>query len=387
MKFSKALNIKLNSVNNFENKLESVNSINHFENDLNAVKNVETISFNDNVNAVYNQQNLIGQSYPVENYNLDNYQENTHNQFSFITEWELRKMNLDLEGLSTIIGYDLARMNMIESISRCGPNNENRKVRIKTYNLETKDYEITEYLLVNKNGEYMLSSISKNGFTMYCDIDDVDKQRIRDMIGLDENVEIRGRSYLKIGDYTVPIYWVGDLNSIFCMQCLEAVNGAINKYPENVVEFIFKNADFCGFFIGDLKSSPAKIDSFNSETKSMWAAYAYLDEYIYMNGVWIDSDCSEIFHEFAHILDRVLGQESYFSMNDEVMLKFYDDYKKIIQSLDEIHYESNSYPDGIPNVLEFFAQSVTIYLMNPTEFALLLPDLYNYIDSLLSNVS
>ena len=87
----------------------------------------------------------------------------------------------------------------------------------------------------------------------------------------------------------------------------------------------------------------------------------------------------------GHIIDYLVGIESYSSLSDEILLELYEKNKKSIQELGD-GYNSSGYPEGLPNALEFFAQLSAVYFFNPEELQILLPECYNYIRDFYNNL-
>ncbi len=346
--------------------------------------NIEDLSKNRNLNTLnsYNTKtseiktiNLDAENANIEQYHFEakGWIEDIHDAiFPPTIQDKLDEIGINTYELGEMIHYHPITVDGIESITDCGPDGENRKIIIND------DEGQIEVLLVKENGEYIYSSIKlSDGTTIYCNLSESEKQRIRDSIGLSDDVEINGYSELEINGKKVYSYWVGDDCTLQeTRDAISCIKEGLNNYPSNMLNRVFNSDEFKGFFIGTEKDAP--------ETLSInWAAYACGGKYIFVDRAPFGS--TVIPHEFTHILDNTIG---YFSDSDSEFRNLYNKYKKQFQQAfdDRIGYTSSLYPNGIPNNHEFFAEVISIYLETPEEIESLFPDLYVYIDDVITSI-
>lgn len=332
----------------------------------------------------------------IENINIDSPQfeadglikENIDQVLPKSVQDELDEIGITPDELGEMIHFDSITIDDIESITDCGSNGENKKIVInlvgRYYGGYEEEFDKVEVFLTKENGEYIVSSIKfSDGTTIQCNLSESRKQKIRDSIGLSEDVEIKGYSVLGIKGQRVPVYWNVDSLRGF-KSFLDGVKEALNLYPSSALNRVLDSGHFKGIFYGTHRDAPDGMDKDEN-----WAAFALKDEYIYYNaGAGLEFSTHYITHEFAHLLDRAMGPNgvtSRFSVEDVKFKKIYEKYKKQFQQAfdDRIGYNSYSFPEGIPIVEEFFAEVVSIYLQYPEELESLFPDLYEYVDDIM----
>ena len=212
-----------------------------------------------------------------------------------------------------------------------------------------------------------------------------EQEQLRKEFNLVDGVPIKGYSILIINGHETKVYWVGDdVDYEDFQKNLKMIEEQMSIYPSNVLNRVFNTGHFKGFLIGTKKSTNVNCEN--------WTAFAHLDQYIYIIADKYDfNKKSTVFHEFAHILDSALDNgRGHFTINNLEIKTLYEKYRKIIQEIPELscngYCNSNQYPDGVPDVKEFFATIVELYFSRPDDLKELLPEVYNYVDNLLKNV-
>ena len=246
--------------------------------------------------------------------------------------------------------------------------------------IETSDGFVYNYRL--ENGQYVISSININNnyLQFHSDVTEEDYEYVKNLLG---NYWVDGTTINGYTTHTVStpngsriykVYWIGSTTTYdqFINGSLNAFK-SIDNYPQNVLNFI-NSSEFEGFIYGSKDDIQFK--------NSGWNAFACGTKYIYFN---VSSNPELLFHEMGHIIDYLVGIESYSSLSDEILLELYEKNKKSIQELGD-GYNSSGYPEGLPNALEFFAQLSAVYFFNPEELQILLPECYNYIRDFYNNL-
>ena len=287
---------------------------------------------------------------------------------------KLEKCGITLSKLQTILGVEDLKISDIISVEECGVHSENRKITVSS---PEGDLEL---LFVPKNGEFALSFIKySDGTTISTDIPEDQMKLIKDSIHSENDVKITGYSIIDIDGRQFRIYRYGEGRSLSQFkQIIDEIKKELSIYPPNVLDYIIKDGNFKGFFIG----APTDAPDSNMASQNGWAAYAHgSDRYIYVSTIYRDQ---VIKHEFGHTLDQTLGEISY----KQPMLRFFDKYKKLFQEAfdDRIGYVSSAFPDGIPYPHEFFAEVMNMYVEFPDEVEALFPDLFEYIDGLIKSL-
>lgn len=233
-----------------------------------------------------------------------------------------------------------------------------------------------------ENGEYVISSVTINESILqfHSDITEADINNVRRMLGSSwiEGTTVNGYTTHTVntanGARIYKIYWIGDTTSYddFIINS-RYVFEALDSYPENVISYL-NNSMFDGFIYGSRDDITFPLLS--------WDAFASGSDYVYFNS---NVDLEIVFHELGHIIDNLFGNGVYNSSNDETLMELYEEYKQSIQPLGEA-YNSVGYPEGIPNVKEFFAQLSAVYFINGVELQRLLPECYDYIKNFYDNL-
>ena len=233
----------------------------------------------------------------------------------------------------------------------------------------------------------ILSELRPEDIVPVYDISEEEQKEIRKEFGLEESAPIKGYSVVTINGKETKVYWIGDDVSFADFQKnIKIVEEQVSNYPPNILDSVFNSGHFKGFVVGTHYSDNPSYKSEN------WGAYAHLDQYIY---IYADSYSfnkeSTVYHEFAHILDSTLyGGQGYYTEHEQEILGLYDEYRTIIQEIPELscsgYTNKEMYPDGVPNVEEFFATIVQLYFSRPEELETLLPELYEYVDKLFKSI-
>ena len=215
-------------------------------------------------------------------------------------------------------------------------------------------------------------------------ISEEEQEKLRREFSLEEGIPISGYSVININGQDIKVYWIGDDVYFKDFQKnIKIIEEQISNYPPNALDKVFNSGDFKGVLVGT-KRSPTYKDEY--------AAFAHLDEYIYMDVDSYDfNKKSTVYHEFAHILDSTLyGGNGHYTEHEQEILDLYDEYKMSLQEIPELscngYCNRNQYPDGVPNVKEFFATIVELYFSRPEELEALLPELYDYVDNIFKSI-
>ena len=360
---------------------------------------------------------------------------------------QLRDMNLSKEELGRILGISIDDETIkLESISQYrNANYEGKQVIIKIYNSQTNDYEKHTYYLIYKDGKYVIESINHSGTTEYgvideneiqtikriahldesfevisyeyvngskkvkvkddqgkiyycvisnndvlqqvifpdggvlqCELTNERKNQIRGLINLNSNVDIFGYQTINIDGKSVNFYITEDMSIKNIYDQSSRIKNSIKLFPEYTKNLFLSNPDFIGFFIGAKENVPnltVEIDN--------WAAFASENEYIYIDSAG-DINITVIEHEMGHIIDYILGNNTYHTSNPE-FLALYDKYKaSIITAFGEFGgYGPFSGFSEMPNERELFAKATVLYINTPDELRATMPDLYDYMDKAL----
>lgn len=287
---------------------------------------------------------------------------------------KLEFLNIDLKDLEK---YNIKNINLddIQSVSY-------------TEDSATISLGIVDINYSKKNEKYVLSEIKyHDGTLIYCDIPETRKKQIRESIELSDDVKINGYSIIEVNDEKMYLYWIG--NKTVPKNIHDSINNikqGLSKYPKSALKIVLDSPDFKGFFVGEDDVAPECPDI-------EYAAYASYNKYIYINSKCVKNDLysvNSIIHEFAHELDNTIVNDIEnlnYSYEDKDFLKMYDLYKIDFQrSFKEIGYDSERFPDGVPNSAEFFAVSSEIYFSRPDDLKKEYPDLYSYMTQLFNNL-
>ena len=348
-----------------------IKSINYIHSNQNEIEKVNTNNSNFSKNIKEVETELL--SMPILDDIHDFFLPNSNDA-------QLRKMNMSIEELGKLIDLESLREDQIVSITDCGPDGKNKKVQIKTGN--TENGTEFECLLVYENGEYKLSSITtKDGKTINCNLSENQIKRLRKEFDIPDDVEIVGVHYIKINGTTKEIVMLKGADSSLIDLYLEAIYSAIDTYPPSAIDKIFSCPDFYGFVFGP---SYKELDS-------LYNAYAHGKNYIFLTPtiplkmLFNNNSYDTIVHEIAHILDAVQAPNgfNYNSRSSQEIKDLYEKYKKIIVEFSTGGYQGY---EEIPNVIEFFAKSTTMYLLSPDELKEFMPEVYEYLDEFYKNI-
>ena len=168
-------------------------------------------------------------------------------------------------------------------------------------------------------------------------------------------------------------------------EYLKAIYSALEAYPPNAVDKVFSCPDFKGFVFGP---------SFE-DLDILYSAFAHGKNYIFLTPMiplemTISNDNVIVIHEFAHILDANLAPNgfNYNSRSSQELNDLYEKYKGTIVEISDVDpgYSRENGVEEIPNVIEFFAKSTSIYLKCPEELKELMPEVYEYLDEFYKNI-
>ena len=275
-------------------------------------------------------------------------------------------------------GHELLRDNSIwyskdeiKSVEKRGPNNEN--IIVIMNNGE-------EFVFVpNSDGDgYILNNIIlSDGTSISCALPESRQQEIRELAEIDDEVPIKGWASIEIDGHQTYVYWVGDASCDFEVFKAQVgnVKKALDRMPNNVLEQIFSNNNFKGFFVGAYYSSSYSENDYN--------AFAFQDNYIYIN-THQNASYETILHELGHIYDFTIGDGNiHYSVSSSTINQYYSKYGEVIKDL--IPTNSGYHFTGPTNSTEFFACVFQIYLVKPEELKQLVPELYIFMDGLVKN--
>lgn len=290
----------------------------------------------------------------------------------------------NFDSLTNDYGYNLLAKNGI-SVNRAD---------IQSVDIISDSYSIVvtlkngdKFLFAYNGYSYVLSSISlADGTIIYCNIPYDQEYAIKDIAGIQSDVDIKGYVTIEIEGHKTNVYWVGDdvpFNKF--KEELEAIKSALDSYPSEVIDYIFEKSDFKGFFIGTFDS----IDNYDSAEDASVIAFASKKGYIFINTKHPSFNVTDVIvHELGHIMDFALSDEdSCLCSDDDLLLQtYFDRYKKIIQQIDLTGYSSADFPEGVPSTAEFFAQIIVAYLEHPDDLLALIPEVYYYVEDLFGRI-
>ncbi len=332
--------------------------------------------------------NVKGVNVERPNIKLDNVSINTNEKpIDFTSLYNetvaVDAVNVNVNEISKIDAANLLQENginynadEIKSIESSGMFDEN--IVIKMNNGE-------KFTFLNVGPDLTLFSIKlSDGTTIYCDIPEETERNIKLDGDINSDVPLRGVTEIDVNGYKTNIYWVGDdVDFETFKNKIKDIRAGLKKLPNNVLSYILtRKPSFKGFYVGTLDSA-SRYDKINDADIAAFTATGY----VFINVEHRISSISEtIVHEMAHILDSYLGKNGYHSEEDATMISYYETYKQMIQQLPLEGYPAEGFPDGLPNVAEFYAESVAAYIEYPDELEALMPEVYDYIDNQFKNL-
>lgn len=218
-------------------------------------------------------------------------------------------------------------------------------------------------------------------------INEKSKQKIREKYDIYDDYDIAGGTIININGKSQVVYWIrGEGKDDFKMfvNNTHMIEEQINYYPPNATDRVIKSGNFHAILVGPLEAIKRQ-----DPNDFYLAAFAVNNYYMYVvtNKYDFNKD-SSIFHEFSHMLDCTMGDgELYFSQIDSEMSDLFEKNRTEIYNHPEL--VCNDYcvnPDGIPNEPEFFATLTQLYLTRPDDLKILLPDCYEYMDTIFNNM-
>ena len=279
------------------------------------------------------------------------------------------------EGLTIDIAFELLTKNLIlkarEDIKSINSNEDNTKLEI-----QTKDGTVYNYKL--KDNDYVLTTLKmSNGTVTHFDEDFAEINQILswEIAAIKMDSEIKAHTKIKINGKTINIYATSGKGSIInnYEEALDGILAAFSSYPKGILDQLLSSG-FDTIIVGP-----------QSETygpDSNWSALTYGDDYMFLENT--TKNVREVLiHELAHVLDSsiVNGNGHYTDKSKEVK-RLYKKYGKMIQQIKIGGYSSDEFPEGPPNVNEFFAKAITQYIECPEELEMLVPELYEYIEEM-----
>ena len=314
---------------------------------------------------------------------------------------ELQKNGLSLQKVKEIAAIPAGAIMYVKSVKR----NEDGELEVDLKSISGKTSTIifetkTQKTAVVENGsvvykdkttQKLVRTVLPRGYEVYYDFNEDDKKDWREFIGLDDNDEIIGYSLIEVNGHSFPIVYTGNTSFVQMNATAYCVDHGLQKFPEEALEKL-ENSDFGGYVVGDstnvLGRNALGLDG------SGVAGLASGNRFVYLNSSCMSMNNEGVrsmgtaCHETGHIIDFENGEEEYgfhLTENDEEFATIYEDNKKTFQQAfdDDLGYNSKSYPDGIPNKLELYAEAVKIYCTKKEELETLFPELYEYVDKTL----
>ena len=336
----------------------------------------QTVKYNYDVNG-----NLIQKELHIINSNrirIDKYNYDTNGDLI------VHEVNLKGELYSKKETYD-ANDNLIQR--EIYDSNSNLS-RIETYDSNGELIQNENYTAeLIENGT--LRTVHLEDMDIYLDSVSEQKQDdIRKKCSINNDVAINSVATVYINNQELHFYWLGDVDYEIFISDVETYSKAFANFPENVQELISSHLD--GYYIGKPEYRTRDIFEKNAP-KDYSAFYNSASNYIYINGEWLATYIAAN-HEMGHAIDDFLGPPILSNLffggpSSSVELNnLYKEYKITIQALPEVGYQSIYFPEGMPNSCEFFAEAITQYINNPEELQTLIPELYDYVDELFSNI-
>ena len=198
----------------------------------------------------------------------------------------------------------------------------------------------------------------------------------------DSDIKINGCAEVYIKGKKMNVYQLGDISDETFLEQIEDINNILNDFPENAYKTIISNNNFKGFVC----LSDDYIDSSNSDYAKkglMFAGLCFSDNYIALNNK-NNKMCSDATttHELCHLFDFCNRSNNNFCVTcQQEFIDLYNEYKiKIQPSINAGYGDPNYYPEGVPNLDEFFAVTGELYINDPDTLSTLFPDIYNYLD-------
>ena len=256
----------------------------------------------------------------------------------------------------------------ISDVSRISENSSNIKVTLKNGDI---------YIFDDKD---RIIGIKTDGYNIYYnyDISEYDKERVRDVLGLTESVNVNFIATTEVNGEALNYYSIGEADVSNDVNFPINFSKQYQRFPKEVLEKL--SSSMFGIILGDRETSPY------DPLEGGYGAYATSgnpngEKYIFVpNSENANSDYYKYntpLHEMSHIIQSSLEI-------DEIELgELYVEYKEVLPTLEESCYSSYKY-DETPNMTEFFADSVVNYFLNHIELERYLPEVYDFISGIFS---
>lgn len=254
----------------------------------------------------------------------------------------------------------------ISDMSKVSEDSSNIKVTLKNGDMYIFD------------SEERIIGIKTEDYNIYYDynVSESEKERIRQLLDLNENVDVNFAATTEIKGEALNYYSVGYANISNDVNFPINFSKQYQNFPKEVLAEI--SSSVFGIILGDREISPY------NPLEGNYGAYATSgnsdgEKYIFVpNSNDANSDYYKYntpLHEMSHIIQSSIEI-------DEIKLKnLYEEYKEVLPTLEKSCYKSNNY-DETPNKNEFFADAVTNYYLNTIELERYLPEVYNFIDEI-----